>query len=1490
MKLINRQMWIVIVLLLACTSSRRHHVHAMDGHGDDDASQQHSKTVDRHNQAADDNPADGQHPFLSHPIDHKAKSTADSQENNNDEKRLQHLQGDNKVDPPSKNELPLDDNDIRKEVERKEKQPLADTSVKPHPQSKDENSNEMQSKDEGFKNEQDNPSSDNKQKTAQQHDNPVDQKNAHRLDSNHASDSDGQQDQQEVQSQSKDNPKEPQSKDEGLKKVDQDQPSADNDEKKTAQYHDNPVDQKNTHRPDSNQESDDDGQRDQHKLHSQSKDNPNGQQSKDEGLKKVDQDQPSADNNEKKTAQHHDNPVDQKNTHRPDSNQASDDDGQRDQHKLHSQSKDNPNGQQSKDEGLKKVDQDKSSDDDQKETTQHHENLVDNSIRRFNPTQARSDDGQEQQPRKANNKIPPSAKEYTNTDTKSNQMKKDNSKSPPSSINAFKEGHECGRDAKRFCSSDDRNALSLLVCLQTEPRRNGQKLSSACQKKLWQYKLTLTEDQRFDHAVAAACSAAIKTTNCDKDHRSKGNTIGCLLQSRLKINNYMCIQLLLKLRMIIFTNYKFVKPLFNACREDMGTTGCGSNEVVDSFGAVSKGAVIKCLQDKNQQLSKSCRESVFNVSESQAEDFRLDRAFYSACYQDKNKFCRNVPPGKGQVYKCLMQNQNDPLMSEECKAQLRRRERLAALDYRVLYSFASSCRNDITTHKCHVHLTKEDVKPNNEVTVKKVIGLGRVIDCLTNASINGHRLEGQCRIRVFQMRRLLFSQFRLSLPLVQQCGADIVDGCDEKSLSGKENTLTCLLKIAPLGKLRPECLREVSRFMKKTNLIGDYRVSNDLFAACQPIADVACKEIVDYRRKLTCLMEKRNSNIMTADCRDHLHYILFFISRDMRVDRLLFRVCSAPVQQCGYSLRKNSDRIFSSLTFSCLYKQILHPEKSKNISNVCSSMVKKIMVQRGDDVDLHPEIQNACLSDLGKFCLNKVKHGQEIKCLQTNLKSLSSQCRRSIGNFTVLESEDIRLNENLYRTCLPAVKRYCSDVKRAPGNILRCLINNKNQVNMEKECRVEIEDFQQVRLKDFRFSVRLKSYCKTEIEENCQGMKSRSDILTCLGKLYSKGKRNSKKLSKKCRGHLHSEYFQRSEDIRLDPELYRSCENDITRFCASVQYGGAEVFECLRQNDLHLSTSCKNLLRKREVLEIKQPKIDYFLITNCKLVIMKFCKGVQSGPSMLQCLIQNKDNSVVNDRCRAAIKRRQIIVYEDYNLIPVLKTMCDKDVKLHCRKNHPSKGLAPIISCLRKLLLKHKLSGDCSTAVRHLEEAQAKEFQLDPNLRAMCYVEVSTFCPGTRPNEINICLKRNFGLIKNHNCSLEIIRIVAEEAEDIKADPDLYSKCLYDIKRHCIDELEINSQVLACLWKANKSRKKFDLQCKAELEKKAKQLSEMKEEISKGEYQQLNNLGDVVGAITESESKNYLIFVFCGIILAIFVGGLLFGRISKRLPRAQKNE
>lgn len=73
--------------------------------------------------------------------------------------------------------------------------------------------------------------------------------------------------------------------------------------------------------------------------------------------------------------------------------------------------------------------------------------------------------------------------------------------------------------------------------------------------------------------------------------------------------------------------------------------------------------------------------------------------------------------------------------------------------------------------------------------------------------------------------------------------------------------------------------------------------------------------------------------------------------------------------------------------------------------------VQRILHQRALDVKLDPELQRRCMSDLGKWCSEKVEAGQELDCLQDHLEDLVADCREVVGNLTELESEVRRAGE-----------------------------------------------------------------------------------------------------------------------------------------------------------------------------------------------------------------------------------------------------------------------------------------------------------------------------------------------------------------------------------------------------------------------------------------------------------------------------------------------
>lgn len=80
---------------------------------------------------------------------------------------------------------------------------------------------------------------------------------------------------------------------------------------------------------------------------------------------------------------------------------------------------------------------------------------------------------------------------------------------------------------------------------------------------------------------------------------------------------------------------------------------------------LSQGFTISCLQQKIERLEPDCKKQVLHFSELQANDIKFDRQLYIACSDETQRFCQNVKPGTGEIYKCLMQHKMDRSMSEK---------------------------------------------------------------------------------------------------------------------------------------------------------------------------------------------------------------------------------------------------------------------------------------------------------------------------------------------------------------------------------------------------------------------------------------------------------------------------------------------------------------------------------------------------------------------------------------------------------------------------------------------------------------------------------------------------------------------------------------------------------------------------------------------------------------------------------------------------------
>jgi hypothetical protein len=74
-----------------------------------------------------------------------------------------------------------------------------------------------------------------------------------------------------------------------------------------------------------------------------------------------------------------------------------------------------------------------------------------------------------------------------------------------------------------------------------------------------------------------------------------------------------------------------------------------------------RGNVMKCLREHQADLSAACKDRL-QAAQTRVQETR------QACQSDAAKFCADVAAGRGAVAKCLKQHESE--LSAECKADL----------------------------------------------------------------------------------------------------------------------------------------------------------------------------------------------------------------------------------------------------------------------------------------------------------------------------------------------------------------------------------------------------------------------------------------------------------------------------------------------------------------------------------------------------------------------------------------------------------------------------------------------------------------------------------------------------------------------------------------------------------------------------------------------------------------------------------------------------
>ncbi len=146
-------------------------------------------------------------------------------------------------------------------------------------------------------------------------------------------------------------------------------------------------------------------------------------------------------------------------------------------------------------------------------------------------------------------------------------------------------------------------------------------------------------------------------------------------------------------------------------------------------------------------------------------------------------------------------------MSEECRIQLTRRQRLNVLNIKTDQAFVVACSRDLIKHKC-VSDSMRKANGDNLMLTSAML-------CLENVLNEGEKLDGECVREMVDHRRMLMEDYELSPNLVMSCEDEIRENCGGGLEKGGK-TLHCLFGLAKkIGEknIKKECLKQVGQLI-----------------------------------------------------------------------------------------------------------------------------------------------------------------------------------------------------------------------------------------------------------------------------------------------------------------------------------------------------------------------------------------------------------------------------------------------------------------------------------------------------------------------------------------------------------------------------------------------------------------------------------------------------------------------------------------------------
>lgn len=1061
-------------------------------------------------------------------------------------------------------------------------------------------------------------------------------------------------------------------------------------------------------------------------------------------------------------------------------------------------------------------------------------------------------------------------------------------------------------------------------CLFDSDPDLGGHLSPGCHNLVWQLRYNMTHGSDTLRLAQRTCGKQL--FNVQKKNRlvscqqlfvngQVGEFLLCMLDggedSEGVEESAECSSFIEYLALMVFVDVQTLQPFYAACRGDVAQLACGRLELnddqSDSEAMHHQGATLACLGEHLSSLTKDCRRQVLRTTELQADDYHKDRSLFFACRNDREKFCAEVPAGDGRVYKCLREHSDEKTMSQQCRHEIQRREQSVVEDYKTSYTLRTACDKDLKASQC---LSGAD-------GLTDVIQLGHIILCLEDYGHRGYPVDGGCLTELDSHRRTLMSDYSLSPELVDRCRPEIDSVCSQHRNLADGKMIHCLIEHASNHYRNNSvtftvgCFDELKKLIRMANLAEEWRNDKTMSTNCQSMVKAHCQHVEDNSaHSFNCLMSLLDSPQMNAECRRSLLLVQYFVVRDWKLDPLLYEACKKDAHEhCHYSgpWWSKKSPVGPSLdpgVLPCLYSHV-YPEphtaqSTVKLSRECSLNVRRVMASRADDMALYPEIDSACVEDLGRFCSKHAhKTGWELQCLMDSYLNLGSACQKPVKQLMKDAELYVELNPVVRSLCHDTIVNSCADSEE-PGETMECLIQLKTEHSsvISERCVAAVKHFQLILQPDFTVSHGLSSHCHNDIQQLCPGLHSVSEVVECLSRtiLQDKIAGESVRVSAICVKQIEFHIEQRVDMIALDPELNEKCSSDVEKFChqQTTQGDSSKVFECLRDNTDDLQPQCKKLVQHRQLLITNLHNTDTVLLRSCKNMIRAHCSSSDGSiADIISCLKHVTEQPGFDSACRQVLHKRLIEQKHDIRMMPHVLADCHTDIQRHClgasggHLDERSPVLdGPIIQCLETAYRLAKTSEACSRRMRQLLREAAADSDQDPRLKTVCGKALKRLChsPSAQPQGLSDgeCLRRQLvsGGVQRLGvaCSHYVAQLVQDVDLDVYTDPQLSGACAVELMRHCGHVSPGRGAQMACLQAVEKP----SATCRLALNMRVQMLQ------MAGQISPLDSVGDLIDAVGSSPHRSVLLSFLAVLVILLLCLGIICGRATKRNKHYQK--